>query len=107
MAFLAAPRSDRIDAPWMIDGPINGERFRHYVEKVLILTLKPGDIVVMDNLAAHKMVSTGQAIEAAGHIKAIGRPSRSLLVWVLVVGPPRERPVAWAQAPLLLSWAAP
>jgi transposase len=48
MTFLAALRQDRVEAPWLIDGPINGERFLLYVEKVLAPTLKPGDIVVMD-----------------------------------------------------------
>ena len=46
--FLAALRHDRIDAPWLVDGPINGERFRIYVQDVLVPTLKPGDIVIMD-----------------------------------------------------------
>jgi hypothetical protein len=41
-------------APWLMDGPISGERFRLYVEKALLRTLPPGDIVVMDNLASHK-----------------------------------------------------
>jgi hypothetical protein len=54
MTFLAALRLDRVEAPWLIDGPINGERFQIYVEKVLIPTLRPGDIVVMDNLGSHK-----------------------------------------------------
>jgi hypothetical protein len=52
MTFLAALRHDRIDAPWLLDGPINGEKFRLYVDKVLIPTLQPGDIVVMDNLGS-------------------------------------------------------
>ena len=47
MTFLAALRYDRIDAPWVVDGPINGELFRLYVEKVLIPTLKSGDIVIL------------------------------------------------------------
>lgn len=46
MTFLAALRHDRVDAPWLIDGPINGERFFLYIEKVLAPTLRPGDIVV-------------------------------------------------------------
>jgi hypothetical protein len=46
MTFLAALRHDRIDAPWVVDGPINGELFRLYAEKVLVPTLKPGDIVI-------------------------------------------------------------
>jgi hypothetical protein len=52
--FLAALRHDRIDAPWLLDGPIDGESFAIYVEQVLCLTLHPGDIVVMDNLGSHK-----------------------------------------------------
>jgi len=66
MTFLAALRHDRIEAPWLIDGPINGERFRLYVERVLVPTLKPGDIVVMDNLGSHKSKAVRSAIRAAG-----------------------------------------
>jgi transposase len=66
MTFLAALRHDRIDAPWVIDGPINGELFRLYVEKVLIPTLKPGDIVILDNLGSHKSKAVRAAIRAAG-----------------------------------------
>jgi hypothetical protein len=54
MTFLAALRHDRIDAPWFIEGPIDGESFRTYVEKVLLPTLRPGDIVVLDNLGSHR-----------------------------------------------------
>jgi transposase len=66
MTFLAALRHDRIEAPWLINGPINGERFRLYVERVLVPTLKPGDIVVMDNLGSHKSKAVRAAIRAAG-----------------------------------------
>jgi transposase len=52
--FLAALRHDRIEAPWLLEGPINGESFAIYVEKVLLPTLRPGDIVIMDNLGSHK-----------------------------------------------------
>ena len=52
--FLAALRNDRIEAPCLFDGPINGERFRAYVEQFLVPTLKPDDIVVLDNLGSHK-----------------------------------------------------
>ena len=62
MTFLAALRHDRLDAPWLIDGPINGERFRLYVEQVLVPTLKPGDIVIMDNLGSHKSKAVRRAI---------------------------------------------
>ena len=66
MTFLAALRSDRVDAPWLIDGPINGERFRIYVQRVLVPTLKPGDIVIMDNLGSHKGKAVRDLIRAAG-----------------------------------------
>ncbi len=52
--FLAALRNDRIEAPCLFDGPINGERFHAYVEQLLVPTLKPGDVVVLDNLGSHK-----------------------------------------------------
>jgi transposase len=66
MTFLAALRHDRIDAPWLLDGPINGESFRVYVEKVLLPTLKPGDIVIMDNLGSHKSKAVRQSIRGVG-----------------------------------------
>lgn len=66
MTFLAALRCDRVDAPWLIDGPINGERFLLYVEQVLAPTLKSGDIVVMDNLGSHKGKAVRHAIRKAG-----------------------------------------
>ena len=66
MTFVAALRCDRVEAPWVIDGPINGERFLLYVEKVLIPTLKPGDIVIMDNLGSHKGKAVRRAIRAVG-----------------------------------------
>jgi hypothetical protein len=52
MTFMAALRHDRITAPWFIEGPINGEAFLLYIEKVLVPTLQPGDIVIMDNLGS-------------------------------------------------------
>jgi transposase len=64
--FLAALRHDRIDAPWLFDGPIDGESFTTYVEKVLVPTLRPGDIVIMDNLGSHKGKAVRQFIRAAG-----------------------------------------
>jgi len=65
MTFLAALRHDRIDAPWVFDGPINAESFRVYVETELVPTLRPGDIVVMDNLSSHKGKAVRTAIRAA------------------------------------------
>src|SRR6476469_5218677 len=64
--FLAALRHDRIDAPWLVNGPIDGESFQTYVEKVLVPTLRPGDIVIMDNLGSHKGKAVRRAIRAAG-----------------------------------------
>ena len=66
LTFLAALRGDRIDAPCVIDGPIDGESFRAYVEQVLVPTLKPGDIVIIDNLGSHKGKAVRRAIRAAG-----------------------------------------
>jgi putative transposase len=66
MTFLAALRHDRIEAPWLIEGPINGERFRLYVERVLLPTLKSGDIVIMDNLGSHKGKIVRRAIRSIG-----------------------------------------
>ena len=66
MTFLAALRHDRLEAPWLIDGPINGERFRLYVEKVLLSTLRPSDIVVMDNLGSHRGKALRRAIRSVG-----------------------------------------
>ena len=65
MTFLAALRCDRIEAPWLIDGPINGERFRLYVENVLVPSLMPGDIVILDNLGSHRGKAVRHAIRAA------------------------------------------
>ena len=66
LTFLAALRSDRIEAPCVIDGPINGESFLAYVEQVLVPTLKPGDIVIMDNLGSHKGKAVRRAVRAVG-----------------------------------------
>ncbi len=66
MTFLAALRHDRIDAPWFLEGPIDGDSFRLYVEQVLLPPLRPGDIVVMDNLGSHKSKAVRQLIRAAG-----------------------------------------
>lgn len=66
LTFLAALRVDRIDAPCVIEGPINGRSFRAYVEQALVPTLAPGDVVVMDNLGSHKGQPVRRAIRAAG-----------------------------------------
>jgi len=66
LTFLAALRCDRIDAPCVIDGPINGKSFLAYVEQNLVPTLSDGDIVIMDNLGSHKGPQVRRAIRAAG-----------------------------------------
>jgi putative transposase len=52
--FLAVLANDRIDEPCLFDGPINGERFSAYVEQFLVATLKPREVVTLDNLGSHK-----------------------------------------------------
>lgn len=64
--FTAGLRLTGLTAPMVLDGSMNGPAFLAYVEQVLVPTLSPGDIVVMDNLPAHKSAGVRLAIEAAG-----------------------------------------
>ena len=64
--FVAGLRLDGIAAPMVLDGPINRDAFQAYVDQVLVPELKPGDVVVMDNLSSHKGPAVRRAIEAAG-----------------------------------------
>jgi len=64
--FTAGLRVNGLSAPMVIDGPMDGNVFRAYVERVLVRELVPGDVVVMDNLPAHKVRGVREAIEAAG-----------------------------------------
>jgi transposase len=64
--FLAGLCHDGVIAPLVLDGPIDGETFRAYVEQFLAPALRPGQIVIMDNLASHKVAGVREAIEAAG-----------------------------------------
>ncbi len=66
LTFIAALRHDRVSAPWVIDGPINGEWFALYVEQVLAPTLKKGDVVIFDNLGSHKNKRARHAIRQKG-----------------------------------------
>jgi transposase len=66
MTFIAALRHDRIDAPCVIDGPINGKLFTAYVEQFLAPTLARGDIVILDNLGSHKGTAARAAVRARG-----------------------------------------
>jgi transposase len=64
--LIAALRHDGLSAPCVFDGAITGARFLAYIEQVLAPTLRAGDLVVMDNLAAHKVEGVREAIAAAG-----------------------------------------
>ncbi len=64
--FVGALRLEGMTAPMVLDGAMHGAAFLAYVEQVLVPTLTPGDIVIMDNLPAHKSVALRHAIEAAG-----------------------------------------
>jgi transposase len=64
--FIGALRCDGLVAPSVFDGPINGELFLAYVQQVLVPTLRPDDIVTMDNLRSHKVAGVREAIEATG-----------------------------------------
>ena len=68
LTFIAALRCDRMTAPYVVDGAMNGPSFLAYVEQVLAPTLATGDIVFMDNLRTHKIDGVREAIEAAGAI---------------------------------------
>jgi transposase len=64
--FVAGLRASGIIAPFVLDGPMTGEAFRTYVKQVLVPELEKGDVVVMDNLAAHKVAGVRETIRAAG-----------------------------------------
>jgi transposase len=64
--FVAGLRLDGVIAPCVLDGAMTGEVFRAYVEQMLAPSLRPGDVVVMDNLPAHKVAGVHQAIRAVG-----------------------------------------
>jgi len=64
--FLAGLRRHAITAPFVFEGPINGEIFKTYVADVLVPTLRPGDIVVMDNLGSHKGRAIRELVRKAG-----------------------------------------
>jgi transposase len=64
--FIAALRDDALTAPFVLDGPVDGEYFVAYIKQFLVPTLSRGDVVVMDNLPAHKVKGVREAIKAAG-----------------------------------------
>lgn len=62
--LIAGLRTTGITAPYVLDGPINGDFFRAYVEQILAPTLAPGDILILDNLPSHKVAGVREAVEA-------------------------------------------
>ena len=64
--FVGALRASGLTAPLVLDGPMNAETFLAYIEQILVPTLRPGDIVIMDNLSSHKSQAIEAAITAAG-----------------------------------------
>ena len=64
--FTGALRLSGVTAPMLLDGPMNREAFEAYVEQILVPTLNPGDVVILDNLAAHRSASARTIIEASG-----------------------------------------
>ena len=64
--FIAGLRHDRLDAPWVLDGAMDAIAFKTYLRDVLLPTLTAGDIVIMDNLPAHKVAAVREIIEQAG-----------------------------------------
>jgi transposase len=66
MTFSAALRWDRIEAPWLLDRPINADRFQAYVKNALGPTLRHGDLVIVDNLSCHKRRAIRSLLRQAG-----------------------------------------
>ncbi len=64
--FIAALRHDRLDAPWVIDGPINRDLFDLYIASQLAPTLRSGDVVILDNLSVHKSRKAAQTLRDIG-----------------------------------------
>jgi len=117
LTFLAALRCDRIDAPFVLDGPINGEAFQLYVEKILAPALRPGDVVIMDNLGSHKGKAARAAIRARGaHLIFLPPYSPDLnpieqvfakLKHLMRKAQPREVEATWRKAGQLLDLFTP
>jgi transposase len=115
--FLAALRWEGMTAPAVFDGPINGRSFTAYVEQVLVPSLRPGDIVVLDNLGSHKGKAARQAVEAAGaELRFLPPYSPDLnpieqvfakLKTLLRRAAPRDRQALWQRIGSLLDRFAP
>jgi transposase len=115
MTFVAALR--RISAPWIIDGPINGELFTIYAEQVLAPILAKGDIVILDNLGSHKGRAARNAIRGRGaHLIFLPPYSPDLnpieqvfakLKHLLRAAQPREVEATWRKVGELLDLFSP
>ena len=90
LTFLGALRCDQLAAPCVFDGPTNGECFRAYVEQQLVPLLKPGDIVIMDNLGSHKSAALRALIRAAGARLWYSPPYSPDLNWIEQACKPRS-----------------
>ncbi len=64
--FIAALRSNRLDAPWVIEGAMNSKLFNLYIETQLAPTLQRGDVIILDNLSSHKSPTAAAAMKAVG-----------------------------------------
>ena len=117
LTFIAALRHDRIDAPCVFDGPINGELFLVYIEQVLTPTLSPGDVVILDNLGSHKAKAARAAVRARGaHLLFLPPYSPDLnpieqvfakLKHLMRKAQPRNVETTWRKAGQLLDLFAP
>ena len=116
-AFIAALRHDRIDAPRVFDGPVNGDIFRTCVEQGLVPTLRRGDVVVMDNLGSHQSQAVRKAIRSVGaHIRFLPPYSTDLNKVELVfakfrhrmrAAAPRARDTLWRSVGTILTRFTP
>ena len=117
LTFLGALRCDRLTAPCVFDGPINGECFRAYVEQQLVPVLEPGDIVILDNLGSHKSTAVRQTIQAAGarlwylppyspDLNPIEQAFAKIKHWMRKAQP-RDVEAAWRKAGELLDLFSP
>jgi transposase len=117
LTFIAALRCEGIDAPLVFDGPINGEAFQLYVERILAPALRPGDVVIMDNLGSHKGKAARAAIRARkAHLIFLPPYSPDLnpieqvfakLKHLMRKAQPREIEATWRKAGQLLDLFSP
>ena len=117
LTFIAALRHDRIEAPWVIDGPINGELFVLYIQQVLAPTLTAGDVVVLDNLGSHKAKAARADVRAKGaHLIFLPPYSPDLnpieqvfakLKHLMRKAAPRQPEATWRKAGILLDLFSP